>query len=506
MRIRIPEKTRGTGATVLFGLAGGATAVAFLRLTNAVFGMGLGVLAEGGPLRFALGSFAIVTVAMLAVGLLLFRFHRGAAGSGIPELKAAYWNDMGFVPWRAAWVKLAAGILSLGGGASLGREGPTVFAGAAVASTLAGHLGVVKHKRRAASVAGAAAGLAAAFNTPLAAITFVLEEIIGDLNSRFLGAGLLAALVGAFTAHAFLGRQPAFAVPQIVGASVHAYLLTPLVAAFAAGIGIAFQHAVLALRRRIRQRSRLPGWLRPLVGGWITWALGVSVFVVCGKAGVFSLGYEDLSTAMKDGIAWRIALLLLVAKFPATIASYAWGGCGGIFSPTLFMGAMAGFVVAGLAGQVHPLLPGESVLLASVGMSACFGAVVRAPLTSLLMIFEMTHQFELVPALMLGTLVSQFIARRASGRNFYEAILLQDGHELSHINPPRDLQAWQDQPVSVIANPRPVVLHGLAAPELREALDRYPFRAFPVEIDGRYAGVILRPAMETALAGPPPPL
>ena len=505
--MQIPERGRPLALTILYGLAGGATAVVFLHLTNLLYRTTLASLARYGLARFAVGSLAIVVVAMLIVGFLLFRFHRGAAGSGIPELKAAYWNDMGFMPWRAAWVKLVAGIVSLGGGASLGREGPTVFASAAVASTLAGKLGIIKHKRRAASVAGAAAGLAAAFNTPLAAITFVLEEVIGDLNSRLLGAGLLAALVGAFTAHAFVGNQPAFAVPRIGAVDWHAYLLTPFVAAVAAAIGVGFQRSTLALRRRIRGGSRIPGILRPLVGGLITWALGISVFATCGRLGVFSLGYDDLSAAMGGGIVWWAALVLLVTKFPATVASYAWGGCGGIFSPTLFMGAMAGFAMAGLAGLVWPVSSNESVLLASVGMSACFGAVVRAPLTSLLMIFEMTHEFELIPALMMGTLISQFIARRAGHANFYEAILLQDGHELSDINPPRDLQSWQDQPVSAIANRRPVVLKGLTPEDLRAALNSHPFRAFPVELDGRYAGVVLRPAMESALAGgPTPPL
>jgi CIC family chloride channel protein len=139
-------------------------------------------------------------------------------------------------------------------------------------------------------------------------------------------------------------------------------------------------------------------------------------------------------------------------------------------------------------------------------MSACFGAVVRAPLTALLMIFEMTHQFSIVPALMLGTLVSQFLARQAGPVNFYEAILEQDGHELSRIHPPRDLESWQNQPVGAIMNRRPVVLRSLEPADVRLALVRHPFRAFPVETRGRYAGVALRDDLLAVVRGESPRL
>ncbi len=424
---RIPEKPRLWLLTLIYGVTGGVVAVVFLLASNGLYRLIFPRLAALGLPVFAAGSLVAVVVSTLLVGFMLHRFRQDAAGSGIPQLKLAYWKDSGSMPWRAAWVKLAAGVISLGGGSSLGREGPTVFASGATASVVAGQLGIPRRHRRVAAAAGAAAGLAAAFNTPIAAVTFVLEELIGDLNSRFLGPALFSAVAGAFIAYAAVGTQPAFDLPTIQSVSWRVYLLVPVVAAASSWVGILFQRATLQLREQVRARSRIPLWLRPLTGGLITWALGVAVFATVGKLGVFSLGYDDLSEALGVGIAGSTALLLLIAKLPATVCSYGWGGCGGIFSPTLFMGGMTGFALAGLGALGLPLTSHETVLLAAVGMSACFGATVRAPLTALLMIFEMTHQFDLVPALMLGTLISQSVARRAGRENFYEAILQQDG-------------------------------------------------------------------------------
>lgn len=501
------DKLRDLLRTLLYGVAAGGCAAAFLLLTNALYRLTFVRLAAKGWWVFLPWSLLVVVVSSLAVGFMLSKLCREAAGSGIPQLKAAYWNDLGYIPWRAAWVKFVAGIVSIGGGASLGREGPSVFMSAASVSLLSGRMGVPKQGRRHPAATGAAAGLAAAFNTPLAAITFVLEEVIGGFGSRFLGSVVLASVAGAFVAFALIGKQPAFTLPNIPGVRWHIYLLVPLVAVLASLAGILFQKRTLSLRRGVRSRSRIPRWAQPLMGGLIVWALGSVVFMATGKLGVFSLGYDDLSDALVNGLAWKTAALLLCAKLLATIASYGWGGCGGIFSPTLFLGGMAGFAVAGLAGLWMPVSRGEEILLACVGMSSCFGAVVRAPFTGLLMIFEMTHQFELVPALMIGTVIAQAIARRAGHENFYEAILQQDGYELSRISAPRDLESWQTRPVRVIMNPKPVVAADLSAAALRTLLQEHPFRLFPVETGGRYSGVVSRQAAEEAVrAGAAPPV
>jgi len=431
---------------------------------------------------------------------LLNRFAPEASGSGIPQLKLAFWKDFGVVPWRVVWVKFVAGVLSIGGGCSLGREGPSVQLAGGVASNLAGLLGEAKQNRRMAAAAGAAAGLAAAFNTPLAAVTFVLEEIIADLNSSLLGSVLLASVIGAFVVHGVIGKQPAFTLSGVESPGWLVYVLTPVVAAVAALIGVLFQKWTMALRARRKNFERLPAWMRPSLGGVITWALGASVFFGTGHLGVFSLGYDDLSAGLGLQLGWKIAAILLGAKLLATILCYGLGGCGGIFSPTLFLGGMCGICLAGLGAVVVPLPGPDQLTLAVVGMSACLGAVVRAPVTGILIVFEMTHQFSLVPALMLGALVSQAISRKLNRHSFYEEILVQDGHQLEHVVPPRDLQSWQQLPVSAIANFQPVVVQDGSAVELQKLLRTAPYQRFPVIERGVPAGILTRKEAEAAIA------
>ena len=496
---RVPEKTLGIVLTSLFGLVAGLAAVAFLLTTNGLFKVCyLAWIRQ--PLGIFIGlSFVLIMGSSVLVGLLVTRLSREAAGSGVPQLKAAYWKELGFVPWRAVWVRFLAGAASLGGGASLGREGPTVYVGGGLASCCAGWLGTPKRHRRDAALVGAAAGLAAAFNTPLAAVTFVLEELLGDFGSRAMGKVVLGAVIGAFTVHALVGKQPAFALPTVETHSWTLYVVVPLVAMVASLIGVIFQRASLHWRERVRRRHRVPRWLWPAVGGLITWVLGCGLFALTGHVGVFGLGYQDLTAALNNQLTWQVAGALVLAKLPATIACYSTGGSGGIFSPTLFLGGLSGIFLAGLATHWLPLGQDDQIILAVVGMSACFGAVVRAPLTAVLMVFEMTHQFALVPALLIGTIISQSLARLAGQNNFYDALLLQDGHELIHIKPPRDMTAWQNLPVSAVANFKPALYHELEPAKLATFLDHHPYRCFPVEKDGRLTGVVTRAALEQTL-------
>jgi len=466
---------------------------------NWLYRLGLVGLSHQSTSIFLIGSLAIIVSSSLLVGWLLNSFCREAAGSGIPQLKLAFWKDFGTVPWRVAWVKCVAGIVSIGGGQSLGREGPSVQLAGAVSSNLAGLAGEAKQNRRLAAAAGAAAGLAAAFNTPLAATTFVLEEIIGDLNSRLLGGVLLASVLGALVVHGVIGKQPSFTLTGVDAYSWVGYLLTPVVAALAALVGVYFQKASLGLRGRMKSTRRVPGWLLPLAGGLITWGLGVAVFEQTHRLGVFSLGYDDLSSALAGDIGWQLAVMLLVAKFVATFTCYGFGGCGGIFSPTLFFGGMTGVALAGLVGLEWPMARADVLTLAVVGMSACLGAVVGAPVTGILIVFEMTHEFALVPVLMIGALVSQAVSRKMNRENFYDALLTQDGHHIEHMRPPRDLQSWQQLPVSAIANFRPVIIHDLASGKLQDVLKSNPYQRYPVVQEDKLKGILTRREAEAAL-------
>ncbi len=490
---------RSTVQTAFTSFAAGLSAVAFLFLTNLIFARSYLVFATYTKKYFLVASFLMIATTSLLVGLLLKFFGSEAAGSGIPQVKVAFWKELGWIRLRPVIIKFVGGILTIGGGQSLGREGPSVYIGAGVASNLSGALGTPRRERRGASIIGASAGLAAAFNTPLAAITFAIEEVIGDLNSRFLGRVVLASVIGAFVVYGILGRQPAFSLPSVDNVSWLHYAVVPAVALLAACTGRIFLSATLRLRGRLVRQRRLPLWLLPVFGGLITWGIGVTIFLTTGKIGVFGLGYQDLSSALNNLFDWRIAGLLVAAKLVATVASYSFGACGGIFAPSLFLGGMSGYFLGGLLGLWLPLSPADRIVLSAVGMSACLGTIVQAPLTSMLIVFEMTHQFSLVPGLLIGTIVSQAVARLFGPINFYDALLIQDGHELHKVRPPLDLQSWQNMPIGAIANPHPIVLIDLAPEKLKRAVDDHPYAYFPLVSEGHLKGIIGRKDILSAL-------
>jgi chloride channel protein, CIC family len=503
---RLPESSRSILLTAIYGLVGGLAAVLFEVGINWLYLSTFVALSHRTLTVFLLGSLAVVVACSLSGGWLISRVDPSAAGSGIPQLKFAFWQDFGFVRLKTVLVKFVAGLLHVGGGMSLGREGPSVQIAGGVASELSGMLGVPKQRRRRPAAAGAAAGLAAAFNTPLAAITFVLEEIVQDLNSPLVGSVILASVLGAFMVHAIIGKNPAFVLPQIEGATWRAYIGVPLASAFASLVGIAFQRTTLRLRGFSKNWNALPRWMHPLFGGLTVWFLGAGIFLWSGHLGVFGLGYDDLSALLHGQIPWLLIVAFLFAKWISTVACYGWGGCGGIFAPLLFLGAAAGGTVAGLFDYLLPLSADGRTLLAIIGMSACLSAVVRAPFTSILIVFEMTHQFSLVPALMLGALVSEGISRALATHNFYDEVLSQDGIVLVHVIPPRDLRSWQAYPVSAIANFRPVVIENLAPESLRAVLEKNQFKRFPVIDDGKVIGCLTREEMQSAIDENRPPI
>lgn len=496
---KLPKNTRQIILTCLFGASAGLVGVFFHIAIHWFFELGMVRAATSTGTDFIWISLVIILSTSLISGFLLYRFCPEAAGSGVPQLKLAYWKDFGDIPSRIVWVKFLAGVLTIGGGSSLGREGPSVQLGGAIASKIASLAGVAKQNRRAAAAAGAAAGLAAAFNAPLAAMTFVLEEVIEDLNSRNLGSVIFSSMIGALTVYAFIGKHPAFSVPFINDEGWVVYLLIPVVSASSALIGIVFQRLTLQIRASSKRKNWLPNWVKPSIGALVTWMLGISVFWVSGHLGVFGLGYLDLSAALAFKLPWAVAGLLLVGKLLATSFSYGTGGCGGIFAPTLFLGAMSALFLVGLIDTFLPLTRDDQILLAVVGMSACMGAVVRAPVTAILIVFEMTHQFNLVPALMLGTLVSQFVARKLCRESLYQELLHQDGHKIEYIIPPRDLQSWQNYPVAAISQFTPVMAESLDPGELRKLLQEHNFQRFPYMKDGKLAGIVSREEIEHAL-------
>lgn len=498
----LPRRSQPLVESGIYGLAAGLSAVAFELAIYWFYSATLVQFAHWGIWNFAWASFCVLVGTSLVSGLLLSRVAPEAAGSGIPQMKLAFWKDFGYVPWRVAWVKFIAGALAVGGGASLGREGPSVQLASTVASNLSGLLGTAKTGRRRASAAGAAAGLAATFNTPLAAIAFVLEEIMGDLNSPLLGSVVVAAVLGAFAVHAVIGKYPAFPLPSVESDTWNGRLLLPVVAVVATIIGVLFQRGALGLRGAFRKSSlgQIPPWIRPACGSVFTWGIGTAVFIGYGRLGVFSLGYGDLTDALNGRILGWLPLVLLTAKVSATICSYGSGGCGGVFAPSLFFGAMSGCAVAELFSALGvPLAADDRLLLSIIGMSTCLGAVVRAPFTSILIVFEMTRQFSLIPALLVAGILSQALCRWLQPVGFYEQALQDDGHMLNTVIPPRDFREWASYPVSAIANYHPLVLSDLEQKSIENALEKFPYMRFVYQVDEQPPGIILREDMILAV-------
>ncbi len=298
----------------------------------------------------------------------------------------------------------------------------------------------------------------------------MLEEIISDINSRIIGRVVLTSVLGAFVVYAIVGRQPAFTLPAIDTVSWKVYVLYPLVALIASLAGVVFQRATLSLRDRLKGQASVPPWFLPCCGGFITWLIGAGCFIVTGKVGVFGLGYHDLSEALSNGFVWWVAGVLL--------AGSSWHSS----SPTVSAAAAASFPEP-LHRRHERFLPLRHCRVLAgpfalgphrrgrVGMTACLASIIRAPLTSLLIVFEMTHQFALVPGLMIAVIIAKIVCRLAGDLNFYDALLVNDGHELIKIRPPVDIRAWQNLPVSAIANHRPVIVDSLDRDSLREVVE-----------------------------------
>jgi len=468
----------------------------------------LGRLERARPWQFVIGSFACVLGGSFLASSLIRWFAPSAGGGGVLPVKLAFWRDSGVMRKREAIVKLFGSALTLGSGVSMGPEGPSIQIGAATMSAGAGSVGAAGPARRAWCAAGAAAGLAAVFNAPLAAITFVLEEIIGDLHSRLLGRVVVAAVVGALVGHAVLGPQPAFQSAPLSELTWRAWVCVPLVGLVAGAGGACFQKLAMALRRRVIRPPSRPGLnpYRPMLGAAISWAVAILVYLLTGHAGVFGIGYGDITDAIAGRLAVPTLAVLCLGKILATAGAVGTSGCGGIFAPSLFIGAMSGGAIAGLAARLLHLSGGEASMLVMVGMAASLGAVIRTPLTCVLLLFEVTNQWVIVPALMLAAVVSQIVARLVNHEDMYEAIMKQDGVDPNQVLPPRHFKRWTQIPVSTLATAQPVILRAGETAEWPAELQRSPHMRYPVaEADGRVTATVERREIQRSLQARLPP-
>ena len=421
------EANRLFGVTLAVGGVCGLVAVSFhLAIRAAEVALVDRALAAPGHLALA-AIIALPTVGGLVAGLLLTQFPK-ARGSGIPQVKAAYTLKSDGLRLRDAAAKFVIAALQIGSGASLGREGPTVQICATVASSLGRLFALSPSNRRRLIPVGAAAGIAAAFNAPIAAVTFVTEELVGGLDTTVLSGVVVAAALAAVVEHSILGEQAVFAVPGSYGLTHASSLLVfALLGLLAGGVGHVFVRSLLGARRRFNAMTALPPFARPAVGGFVTGCLAAAALWLVHRTGVTGGGYHTLSIALQGDLVFEAFAFLCVAKCAATVLSYSSGGAGGIFAPSLFiggmLGAMTGFVDSHVLGHTDTQIGA----FALVGMGAVFAAVVRAPITSVLIIFEMTGSYRLVLPLMIANTAAFVIARRGQRLPIYEALLEQDG-------------------------------------------------------------------------------
>jgi CIC family chloride channel protein len=401
--------------TVMIGAVIGLVVVAFILVTE---NLGARMYPAGAA---AWRRFAIPVAGSLAAGFLLWRYFPEARGSGIPQTKVALFLNNGIVPFRTAVGKFICCATTLASGIALGREGPSVHIAAGIGSTLGHRLGLSPRSIRALVPISAAAALAAAFNTPIAGVFFSLEEIVGDLNAPVLGSIALSSATSWTVLHLLLGDEPLFHVPAYE-------LVHPLEFVFYAVLGVAggfvsvgFVKLLLGLRQRFLRLPKSTVWIQPVAGGLLMGILGWKVPEVLG------VGYAYVGKALNGEMLLTTMALLVLLKVIATATSYASGNSGGIFGPTLFIGGMLG---GAFGGAVHLLLPdytGSVGAYALVGMGTAFAGVVRTPLTSVIMIFEVTRDYSIVVPLMISNLIAYFISSRYQEEPTYEALLHQDG-------------------------------------------------------------------------------
>jgi CIC family chloride channel protein len=432
------------------------------------------------------------TAGGLISGALLQYVVPGARGSGIPQVKVAYAVKGGRVPFRDALGKFLIGVLQIGTGSSLGREGPTVQICAGVASTLGRSAALSRENLKRLLPVGAAAGIAAAFNAPIAAVTFTIEEVVGDLDQAVLAWIVVAAAIAAGIERAVLGEHPVFTISKHYGLEHFSSLLFYAVLGVAAAIiSLVFTESLLGLRKRFQRMKLLPAWARPGVGGLVTGGLAVAAIYWLGTNGVTGGGYGTLSLALSGGLAFRALLVLCAFKLVATVFSYGSGGAGGIFAPALFIGGTLGGVFGYFDHSLFHHGGNELGSFALVGMGAVFAGIIRAPITSVLIIFEMTGSYDLILPLMISNMTAYALARHIRPTPIYEALLIQDDIHLPHRDG-RVSHALERLSVRDAMTRRPVTIS--ASSTVAEAIKKVgslEHSTYPVVDDGdRFVGMI----------------
>jgi CIC family chloride channel protein len=375
----------------------------------------------------------VPALAGIVIALLTRFVFPKVRGSGINQTKAALYINNGYISFRTVIGKFLLSALAIGSGHSLGPEDPSLQIGAGVASLISRRVGMSKEKLRIFAPIGAAAGLAAAFNAPISAILFVIEEVIGQWSAAVLGSIVLSAISSVVVARSFWGSEPMFRIPPITLRDSRELMAYAVLGVFGGFASLIFAKSLSYLRPKLRRQPQWSQMLQPCAAGLLVGGIGYF-----GLTQVMGAGYGAMDQAMHAQFAWKMLLVLALFKIIATTLSFSSGTPGGMFAPTLFIGAMLGAAVGSFEKIYFPHLTGSIGSYALVGMGVLFAAFLRAPLTSVFMVLEVSGNYSIVLPVILANTIAYLISRVLQPVPILEQFTHQDGLDLPSMEEVRE--------------------------------------------------------------------
>ncbi|MBS1884885.1 MAG: chloride channel protein, partial [Actinobacteria bacterium] len=393
-----------------------------------------------------LGPFVVLIVPVLGgllYGPLVYRFAPEARGHGVPEVMLAVHSNEGRIRGRVPIVKSLASAICIGAGGSVGREGPIVQIGSAIGSGLGQLTRLGGEHTKLLVACGAAGGIGATFNAPIAGVFFGLELILRDWETRSFGLVVLAGVVATAVGRIAFGSEAFLTLPSFALVSGWEYPLYALLGLIAAMAGVAFIRVLYGMEDLADRLWRGPSWLRPACGGIL---LGVVLLVLPEMYGV---GYPVMENAIRGQYVVGLLLAFLLGKIVATSLTMAIGGSGGVFAPSLFIGAMLGSTFGIGAHDLLPEVTAGAGAYGLVGMAAVFAAAGRAPITAVLIVFELTGDYSIILPLMLAVVVATGLSRLLSEDSIYTLKLRRRGIDIERPGrpgPPISAAEWSTVP------------------------------------------------------------
>jgi chloride channel protein, CIC family len=477
---------------LVIGAASALGVVAFYRLIDLAYALLVTRIGEHLVPMAAAVYRPLVTALALWIAWAIVRWAKIPEGQTVPDVQLAVAKRGGVVRFRPVLVRTLAAVVTLAGGGSAGSEGPTAVLGSAIGSVTGRVMRFQPRRLKILVGCGAAAGISAAFNAPFAGAFFALEEVLGSFSIGAFSPVVIASVVAAITVRPFLGSHPAFHIPPYGSIRpLSIVLLYPLLG-IACGVASALYSKLFFATADAFQRVR-PTWLRPLLGGLAVGLLGYS-----GGGLLMGTGHLAIPIEMFGGIAWYLLIGFALAKMLATSLTLGSGGSGGLFTPTLFVGAAFGGGIGVLANQLLPHFGLHPEAWALVGMAGLISGTVHAPITAIFMVFEMTDDYNLVPPLMIVSVIAFATARRFAKHGLYDGWLARRGEHLAHGADRAIMHRLLVRDVMSSAHVR--VAPGATLAEVVAASSESRLTTIPVvDDDGRLHGVITFAELRLAL-------